>query len=90
MFDIRDVLQALQVEPSPDVTWPVGWAVRDKWLAETETLPAKDLRRKTNGPGFHCIAIYPDRFWDEAQAVAAKVVEALGAEKARQPDMFAK
>jgi hypothetical protein len=88
MFDVRDVLRALNVEPEPSVSWPVGWAIRDAYLERFERLPDKALRPKTNGGGTHCFAVYPDTFWYDAKAVARSALVAIKTAKARQPDMF--
>jgi len=88
MFDIRDVLRTLRVEPEKSITWPVGFAIRDRFQEANERLPDKQLRRKTNGKGGHCLAVYPDTFWDEAVSVARSVLEAIDSHAARQPDLF--
>jgi len=84
MFDIRDVLRVLKIEPEKSITWPVGFAIRDRFLEVYERLPDKQLRRKTSGPGGHCLAIYPETFWDEAVSVARPIVARIEYDSARQ------
>jgi hypothetical protein len=88
MFDIRDVLRSLGVEPEKSTTWPVGWAIRDLYLEQYDRLPDKELRAKTNGNGGHCMAVYPESFWDDATNMARHVMAAMRTEAAKQPDLF--
>ena len=88
MFDVRDVLRSLGVEPEKSTTWPVGWAIRDLYLERFEKLPDKELRAKTSGNGGHCMAVYPDGFWLDAKSVARRVLATIETQAASQPDLF--
>jgi hypothetical protein len=72
---VLDAFRALRLEPSPEVTWPVGDRVREKWLTLHGELPRKALRSKTYDRGSHCFAVYPpgrlSLICDEIKAVAA-------------------
>ena len=57
---VIDVMREQRVEITAELSWQVGAAVRNRWLAETGTLPDKVLRPKTAATGgTHCFAVYP-------------------------------
>lgn len=84
MITIIDVCRIMGVEPTPELTWAVGAAVRDLWVERHGVLPEKELRPKTAGPGSHCFAIYPETMRDEIENIIAK----HHTEAARQMTIF--
>ncbi len=62
MITVIDVCRRIGIEPTSSLTWAVGAIVRDIYERRYGCLPEKDLRTKTNGPGSHCFAIYPESF----------------------------
>jgi len=81
---IVDVLHDLRIEPTPTLTWAVGAAVRDLYESRYGCLPEKDLRNKTNGPGTHCFAIYPESM----RAEIVQVIHHHQTEAQRQGELF--
>lgn len=81
---VIDVIRSMGIEPTPDLSWSVGNAVRTMWERETGELPPKHLRTKTAGTGSHCFAIYPPAWRDKI----AVVIRAHRVEAARQSDLF--
>ena len=69
LITIIDVMRARNVEPTSELTWAVGAEVRDEWERRHGALPDKDLRRKTNGGGTHCFAVYPVTFWPVIEGI---------------------
>jgi hypothetical protein len=62
----------------------VGALVRDRYASMTGALPTKVLRAKTNDPGTHCFAVYPDTMWSEIE----RIVRAHVTETTRQGELF--
>jgi hypothetical protein len=81
---IIDVFRELKIEPTPSLTWAVGAAVRDIYEQRYGCLPEKDLRNKTNGPGSHCFAIYPETM----RPTIVRMVAEHDSEAKRQGDLF--
>ena len=81
---IIDVAKALNVDLSSREAWEVGAAVRDAYEVACGHPPLKILRRKTNGGGSHCFAIYPISFRPHIERAILAVPRA----RAAQPDMF--
>lgn len=69
MITVVDVCRSLRVEPTPDLTWPVGAIVRERWERIHGSLPPKALRTKTAGGGSHCFAVYPEDWKPEIESV---------------------
>ena len=72
-FTIVDVFRDLDFEPVPEDTWEAGALMRDLYTEMVDEPPALELRRKTNGPGTHCFAVYPPGWRDKAEDVVRKV-----------------
>lgn len=81
-------IRELGIEPSRELSWRAGDAVRRAWEARTGSLPEKALRRKSSGTGSHCFAIYPESFTPEIDAILRELAGELEAESARQPELF--
>jgi hypothetical protein len=81
---VIDVMRDLGLEPTPEVTWPVGAIVRDLYEQRYGCLPEKKLRPKTSGEGTHCFAVYPTSMRPEIE----KVIRAHQTEAARQMVLF--
>jgi len=61
---VISVCRKFGIEPTPNLTWPVGAAIRERYESAFGCLPPKELRTKTSGAGSHCFAIYPDDWED--------------------------
>jgi hypothetical protein len=83
-FTVVDVFRELGLEPLKRDTWSVGLRVMNLWLSDHGSLPVKDNRRKTNGGGLHCFALYPPQWRDRVQAIVASTAKA----RANQMDLF--
>ena len=59
---VIDRLKHLGVETDKHQRWEIGAAVREKYKTLYGELPEKELRRKTDGLGSHCFAVYPEHF----------------------------
>jgi hypothetical protein len=81
---VPEVFRAMGLEPTPDLTWAVGAAVRDRYQERFGHLPEKKLRAKTSGTGSHCFAVYPAD-WRE---VIEECIKRVNAAKSAQPDLF--
>jgi hypothetical protein len=85
MITVIDVMRAMRVEITPELSWSVGNIVRGIYEARTGTLPVKELRPKTDmSGGTHCFAVYPYDMWNEIE----RVVRAHVTEAARQLSLF--
>ena len=80
MMTVVDVLRSMQIEPTPDLTWRVGAAVRDMYETTYGAAPPKALRDKTNAGGTHCFAVYPE----EMRPMIVRVIRTMQTETARQ------
>lgn len=85
MITIIDVFKAMGLEPSSELTWSVGAAVRDRYQEAHGKLPEKELRAKTSGAGSHCFAVYPENW----RHVIEDCISRVNTAKAAQPDLFA-
>lgn len=81
---VIDVFHDLDLEPIPEDTWAAGNAVRDLYEATTGHLPLKALRPKTNGPGSHCFAVYPESWREEIE----EIVKLVARRRASQLRLF--
>lgn len=72
---VIDVFHDLDLEPIPEDTWAAGNAARDLYEATTGQLPPKALRPKTNGPGSHCFAVYPESWREELEEIVRLVAK---------------
>ena len=72
---VIDVFHDLDLEPIPEDTWAAGNAARDLYLDTTGHLPPKELRNKTNGPGSHCFAVYPESWREELEEIVRLVAK---------------
>lgn len=83
-FTVIDVFRELNLEPLKQDTWSVGLRVMNLWLSDHGSLPVKDNRRKTNGKGVHCFALYPPHWRDRIR----EIVASTATERANQMDLF--
>lgn len=87
-FTVIDVLRERGIELVPAVTWACGTAAREAWLAHYGRLPDKALRKKTNGKGSHCFAVYPDygrSLVEQAITATLSEIDAVAAMTQRLP-----
>jgi hypothetical protein len=77
---IIDVMRDMSVEPTPELSWTVGDAVRDLWYQRYGILPEKQLRPKTYDQGSHCFAIYPESM----RATIVRIIDGCQTEIERQ------
>ncbi len=86
---VIDRIRGLGYEPTNDLAWRCGDAVREAWRERTGgELPRKELRRKTAGGGSHCFAVYPPDFRDTIDATIHAIAAELDADAARQESLF--
>lgn len=82
---VIDVMKSMNIEITPDMSWSVGAAVRERWrMTHNGELPKKGLRSKTAGTGSHCFAVYP-REWDK---VIREIVMSFTTQKQKQGELF--
>jgi hypothetical protein len=81
---IIDVCRQMRVEPTKELTWPVGDRVRYIWERRYLASPEKDLRIKTCGAGSHCFAIYPEFMCETIRRVIKRQIT----EQQRQGELF--
>lgn len=79
-FTIPQVFADLGFEPNKHETWAAGDRVRMRYVDATGSLPPKDLRQKTNGPGSHCFAIYPPEWRATAEAIVLQIATTRAAQ----------
>ena len=75
---IIDVCEEIGVKPDSWLTWPVGNRIKNLWKDKTGNLPPKELRKKTNGKGSHCFAVYPLSMKAEIEIAIKDVKKMLG------------
>lgn len=81
---IHDVAASRGLELDNDQAWEVGKIVEKKWTKLVGAQPHKDLRRKKQGPGSHCFALYPPSWIP----VIEEAIFYVGAMAAAQCDLF--
>jgi hypothetical protein len=84
MVTIIEVARDMGVEMPKETAWAVGSAIADIYVKETKRQPPKELRRKTNGHGSHCFAVYPLTY-------VPKIMDAItkaGVERERQGSLI--
>ena len=82
---VIDVMRSMNVEITPDLSWSVGAAVRERWrMTHDDELPKKRLRSKTSGGGSHCFAVYPLE-WDK---IIREIVNSFTTQKQKQGELF--
>ena len=81
---IIDVMRELRIEPTPELSWSIGAAVRDYFERLYGRLPEKELRTKTSGGGSHCFAIYPQ----EMKSKIINIIHLHQLESQRQGELF--
>jgi hypothetical protein len=84
MITVIDVIRELNIEPTKELSWSVGNAVRDLYERRHGELPQKALRQKTNEEGSHCFAIYPEEMKEEIM----NIILEHDFETKRQGDLF--
>jgi hypothetical protein len=72
---VVDVFTDLGFEPIPDDTWAVGAAVRELYKSAMGQSPMLELRKKTNGPGSHCFAVYPPHWRPKIEEIVRSVAK---------------
>lgn len=83
-FTVIELIRELGFEPAAPLSWEIGAAVRDLFIAQYGESPVKALRTKTAGVGSHCFAIYPAGWRPEATRLVAKILgEAAAARRAQ-------
>jgi hypothetical protein len=81
---VIEVIQDMGIEPTKELDWRVGKMMQE-WFERTfGAPPIKDNRKKTNGTGTHCFALYPEFF----RKVIENFVRLCDIELARQPYLF--
>jgi hypothetical protein len=63
------VFRALGITPSNELTWSVGTRIATMYAREYGVQPPKDNRPKTNGPGSHCFALYPESWVERIKEI---------------------
>ena len=66
---VMDVLRSMKIEITPALSWSVGAKVRERYRALTTRDPEKELRKKTDGAGSHCFAVYPETMRPEIERI---------------------
>ena len=56
---VHDIAYEMGLELDDEAAWSLGAQIAQAWEWGTGTPPLKDLRRKKNGAGTHCFALYP-------------------------------
>jgi hypothetical protein len=81
---VRDVANAMRVEPTKQQMWAIGARVRDLYEQRTGREPPKELREKSAGGGTHCFATYPLSWREKIE----EVIRAHRAAATRQGNLF--
>ena len=82
---VIDVCRELGLKLRPALTWAIGNAVRDFFVARYGYLPEKNLREKTYATrGSHCFAIYPVHMREDI----ARIILAHAEQHRRQGNLF--
>lgn len=81
---IHDVAASMGMVLDKHRAWRVGDIMQERYKAVAKAAPVKDLRRKKNGGGSHCFALYSSGWIEEIKAVILSVE----AELAAQLDLF--
>jgi len=85
LITVIDVFRDLRVVTDPKKTWAAGAAARDHWQEVTGMRPMTPLRSKTNGPGSHCMAVYPRAVMYEK---ISEIIRSLETEAQKQGELF--
>jgi len=89
-FTVIDVIRQLGFEPERKLSWACGDATRNRYIEDYGYPPQKLLRKKTNGLGTHCFAVYPHAFLPVAKDVVSRLCEefqAIASQQLSFPDM---
>lgn len=81
---VIEVMRGMGIEPTSELSWSIGSAVRDEYERTYGSAPVKALRPMTSGPGTHCFALYPMEFLPSIRAIIA----GHQTEAARQQSLF--
>lgn len=87
-FTVIERIRDHRCEPTPELSWAIGAAVRDAYERQHGALPEKVLRPKTSGTGSHCFAWYPDSFRETADRIVRAHLEAAKAAGTAQGNLF--
>ena len=85
MITVMQVFSSLGHNPDPATSWSVGSQVASMYFRRHGRQPHKDNRRKTNGTGTHCFALYPEGEW---RPVIEDVIRRTIEIDASQGDLF--
>lgn len=80
MITVIDVARSMGVELSREDAWRIGAAIRDRYKAQNDRLPPKELRPKTSGIGSHCFAVYPESY----RPLIERAIRSAGAVRTKQ------
>ncbi len=81
---VVEVIIDMGIEPTNELDWKVGDLMQVFWVKHTGHPPVKDNRKKTNGTGSRCFALYPEEWRGKIESL----VRLCKMEKARQPGLF--
>lgn len=81
---VVDVFHDLGLEPIPEDTWSAGAAARNLYEEIVGQPPPLELRRKTNGGGSHCFAVYPSSWRPRLEGIVKSVAQV----RAKQLTLF--
>lgn len=81
---IIDVFRELGIETDKHLTWAAGDIAQYEYAERHERQPIKDNRRKTNGGGSHCFALYPV----EWKPRLIEIVRGVASTPSAQMDLF--
>jgi hypothetical protein len=84
MITVPEVGKEMNFSLEKNVAWAVGAAVRDLYQNRYGELPKKRLRRKTNGGGSHCFAVYPEHMRQSIE----QIIRMHEVEVSRQGSLF--
>lgn len=81
---IIEVMRDMGVEPTKDVSWPVGETVSNHWESLHGERPLRRTCPKTNGGGSHSFAVYPE----EWRPLIEKIVNEHKPDPSKQMSLF--
>jgi len=81
---VIDVFNDLGFDPIPEDTWTAGASARNMYESVVGQPPPLELRRKTNGAGTHCFAVYPPSWRPKLETI----VRSIARHRAAQLKLF--
>lgn len=85
---VMEVFRELGLDPDPRQSWAVGQHLQAEFRAKYGAQPPKENRKKTRGPGTHCMAVYPVRWKPKIKAAIAHFAAEATQRAAAQPALF--